>query len=87
MNYYAFYNAPLIEIATGDNELSPGFVDDSMVLAIGDLLAQCHEGLKDMMEHPRGGFNWSSSHNSPFELSKTALMNFPRSFRVVLPRF
>ena len=50
MNYYAFYNAPLIETATGVNELSPGFVDDSMMLAIGDTLAQCHIGLKDMME-------------------------------------
>jgi hypothetical protein len=34
----------------GDNKLSPGFIDDSMVLAIGDSLAQCHEKLKDMME-------------------------------------
>jgi hypothetical protein len=85
MNYYAFHNALLIEIAIGDNKLSPGFVDDSMVLAIGDSLAQCHEGLKDMMERPGGGFSWSSSHNSPFELSKTALMNFPRSFRDPIP--
>ena len=81
MNYYAFYNAPLIKTTIGDNELSLGFVGDSMVLAIGDLLAQCHEGLKDMMERPGGCFSWSLSHNSPFKLTKTALMNFPRSFR------
>ena len=35
MLYYSFYNAPLIEIAKFANELSPGFVDDTMMLAIG----------------------------------------------------
>ena len=30
MLYYALYNAPLIEIARGLFELSPGFVDDSI---------------------------------------------------------
>ena len=85
MNYYSFYNAPLIETAIGDDELSPGFVDNSMVLAIGNSLAQCHEQLKDMMERPNGGFSWFHTHNSPFELSKTALMNFPRSYRDPIP--
>jgi hypothetical protein len=50
------------------------------MLAIGDSLASCHERLKDMMEREGGGFKWSCTHNSPFELSKTALMDFPRSF-------
>ena len=85
MNYYLFYNTPLIETAQGDNELSPGFVNDSMVLAISNTLAQCHKKLKDMMERPNGGFSWSLTHNSPFELSKTALMNFPRSYRDPIP--
>jgi hypothetical protein len=85
MNYYGFYNAPLIEIAASDDELSLGFVDDSMMLAISDTLEQCHEKLKDMMEHPNGGFDWSLLHNSSFELSKIALMNFPRSFRDPIP--
>ena len=85
MTYYGFYDAPLMETATTDDELSPGFVDDSMVLAIGDTLEECHAKLKDMMERPNGGFAWSLTHNSPFELSKTALMNFPRSFRDPIP--
>ena len=38
--------------------------------------AHCHVKLKDMMERPGGGFDWSYMHNSPFELSKMALMNF-----------
>ena len=56
-----------------------------MVLAIGNSLAQCHEKLKDMMERPNGGFDWSLTHNSPFELSETALMNFSRSYRDTIP--
>ncbi|KZP16424.1 hypothetical protein FIBSPDRAFT_912289 [Athelia psychrophila] len=31
-----------------------------------------------MMERGDGGFAWSHSHNSPFELSKLACMDFPR---------
>ena len=81
MLYYVFYNAPLIEIASGSSELSPGFVDDSMMLAIGDSLAICHTTLKNMTECPSSGFDWSHTHNSPYELSKVGLMNFPCSFR------
>lgn len=52
-----------------------------MMLAIGDTVGQCHMKLKDMMEWPGGGFNWSYTHNSPFKLSKTMLINFLRTFR------
>jgi hypothetical protein len=85
MSHFSFYNAPLIETESSEDELSPGFVDDSMMLAIGDSLTQCHARLKDMMERPRGGFEWSLTHNSPYELSKMALMNFPRSYRDAIP--
>ena len=40
MNFYAFYNAPLIKTAIGNNELSPGFIENSMVLAISNTLVQ-----------------------------------------------
>jgi hypothetical protein len=85
MLYYSFYNALLLETAKDHDELSPSFVDDSMMLAIGNNLAECHEKLKDMMERPGGGFEWSRTHNSPFEISKIALMNFPHSHRDSLP--
>ena len=86
MLYYSFYNAPLIEVASSAaSELSPGFMDHSMMLAIGDTMEDCHSKLKDMMERPGGGFEWSYTHNSPFELSKTELMNFPRSYRDHVP--
>ena len=85
MLYYSFYNAPLIEVAASASELSPGFVDDSIMLAISDTIEDCHSTLKDIMERPGRGFKWSFTHNSPFELSKTALMNFPRSYRDHIP--
>ena len=81
MLYYSFYNTPLLEVASSSNELSPRFVDNSMMLAIGDTLEDCHSTLKDMMERPGRGFDWSYTHKSPFELSKTMLMNFPKSYR------
>ena len=79
MTSYGFYNAPLIETAMATNELSTGFINNSIMLVIGDTLEQCHAKLKDMMERPNRRLDWSVSHNSPFEL--TALMNFPRSFK------
>jgi ribonuclease HI len=85
MGLYAFYNAPLIEVAVHRNETSLGFVDDSMFLATGKTLAEAHGTLKDMMERQDGGFAWSTSHNSPFEPSKLALMNFPRSTADIPP--
>ena len=85
MLYYSFYNVLLLEVASSSNELSPGFVDDSMMLAIGNTLEDCHSTLKDMMERLGGGFDWSYTHNSLFELSKTVLMNFPRTYRDHIP--
>ena len=56
-----------------------------MMLAISYMLTQCHTQLKEMMECPGRGFEWSYTHNSPFEFSKTALMNFPRSHKDPVP--
>ena len=85
MLYYSFYNAPLIKIASSNDELSPGFIDNSMILAIGNTIRQYHGKLKDMMERLGGSFKWSYSRKSLFELSKTALMNFLRSYRDPIP--
>jgi hypothetical protein len=85
MLFYTFYNAPLIQIAKCKNESVIGFVDDTMFLAVADSLQEAHIILKDMMERPSGGFSWSISHNSPFELSKLALMNFPRTAFDIVP--
>ncbi|KNZ80406.1 hypothetical protein J132_05993 [Termitomyces sp. J132] len=78
MLFYAFYNALLICIANSSNksELASGFVDNVMFLAIAKSLTETHVIIKDLMEHAQGALDWSTLHNSPFELSKLALMNF-----------
>ena len=79
MLLYSFYNAPLIDSTQNINKVSLGFIDDSMFLAIADSVDEAHTMLRNMMECPKGGFDWSILHNLPFELSKLALMDFPRS--------
>ena len=51
-------------------------MDDVTLLATGPMFEETHWKLKDMMERADGTFEWSESHNSPFELTKLALMNF-----------
>ena len=85
MILYAFYNTPLIEVATLKHELSPGFMDDCAFLVRARNFNIMHQYIKDMMEHPQGRFEWSILHNSPFELTKLALMNHPRSHHDVPP--
>lgn len=83
MLFYAFYNASLIEVAIKNliNQLALGFVDDSCFIAFAKTLDECHRILEDMMERAGGGFDWSFEHNSPYELTKLAGLDFPRSFR------
>lgn len=38
-----------------------------------------------MMERPGGGFDRAFSHGSVFELSKLAMMNYPRSHLDAIP--
>jgi hypothetical protein len=78
MILYAFYNCPLIEIAKqpSKKELVLGFVDDVGLLAIGHDFTETHHTLREMMERPGGAFEWSWTHNSPFELTKLAIVDF-----------
>jgi len=78
MIFYAFYNAGLLEISPPDTqgEQQFGYVDDVALLAIGDDFVETHKKLSRMMTRPGGAFDWSENHNSQFELSKLALMNF-----------
>ena len=82
MMFYAFYNAGLLELSSPNapDEKQFGFVDDMALLVTGSTFTETHQKLKNMMERPGGAFNWSETHNSPFELTKLALINFsPKS--------
>lgn len=81
MLLYTFYNADLVDIAKGNSELSTGFVDDIAFVVVSESLNKNREILKDMMERTGGAFNWELGHNSPFKLSKLAVMDFPRTPR------
>ena len=74
---YAFYNAALIEAADPKKgETAEGSMDDAAVLVVGDTLAAVHTQMRDFMERPGGGEDWSETHHSPFSADKFGLVNF-----------
>jgi len=76
MPYYTIFNSGLIEVAKGPNECAIAFVDDVVYLAIGSNFEETHATLQDMLSHPNGALDWVKTHNSSFEFSKLALLNF-----------
>lgn len=79
MILYVIYSADLVETAQGKDELTLAFVDDTAFLAIGKTFQDTHGTLADMMERTGGAFEWSNEHNSRFETSKFALIDFTLS--------
>jgi len=76
MLLYVIYSSDLIDIAKKENgELALAFVDDT-ALVVGKSFEETHWKLKDMLERRGGGYEWSTIHNSRFETSKFALMDF-----------
>jgi hypothetical protein len=84
MIIYLFYNADLIRIESEPNELVVAFVDDTALLAEGPSFSETHAMLKRMMNRENGAFSWADKHNSRFEVTKFALIDFTR--RKDLPR-
>lgn len=78
MVLYIIYNSDLVEVAksTGGVEKMLAFVDDTVFTAIGKDFHETHRILQDMLNRPGGGFEWSKDHNSRFEPSKFALLDF-----------
>ena len=75
MILYIMYNADLVDIAEGNDELSLGFVDDAIVAVEGDDFHDTTNKIRDIMTRPGGALEWSTDHNSKFELSKLAVMH------------
>ena len=76
MILYIIYNSDLVEVPNGKNKLALAFVDDTAYLAIGKDFNATHSTLTNMLERPGGGFKWFNKHNSWFETSKFALIDF-----------
>ncbi|KAI4293631.1 hypothetical protein K525DRAFT_181706, partial [Schizophyllum commune Loenen D] len=76
MILYLYYNAELIDIARQEAEVDiPTFVDNANIVIEGDSFEETTAKAKQLMEKRGGGFSWSESHNSPFELDKFAVMH------------
>jgi hypothetical protein len=79
MILYIIYNADLLEITDNeDYEDAVGYVDNVALLAIGDDFEETTTRLRTMMEKQEGGLQWSESHNSRFEISKSAVLHLSR---------
>ncbi|KIN94669.1 hypothetical protein M404DRAFT_83027, partial [Pisolithus tinctorius Marx 270] len=76
MILYVIYSSDLADIAKGNKELTLAFVDNTALIAIGKTFEDTHYTLLNMMERENGGYDWSNQHNSRFETTKFALMDF-----------
>ena len=71
MILYLFYNADLLDIGCGQHEICLGYVDDLVLVAMVGNFTDTHRLLNSMITWPEGASNWSTSHNSKFEASKS----------------
>jgi ribonuclease HI len=80
MALYQFYNADLVEFPKEDEgETAEAYVDDAIISASADSFEEAHEKIKDMMLRENGAISWAKKHNSPFEYTKLALIDFAHS--------
>lgn len=76
MILYQYYNADLLDVPTGVNEKASAYVDDAILVATAKDFEKTHDILADMMTREGGAVEWSNKHNSKFEFSKLALIDF-----------
>ena len=76
MLLYLYYNADLLDMAKGRQELVLGYVDDIALVMVANMFSQMHVILENMMERWGSGFQWASSQNSRFETTKSVVMDF-----------
>ena len=76
MVLYQFYNVDLLDIPNSKDEDAMAFVDDAFMLAVADSFEEAHVKLADMIGREGGVAEWSTTHNSPLEYSKLALIDF-----------
>ena len=81
MALYQFYNADLIEIPKNVDEEAIAYVDDAILIATGSDFVETHETLAEMMTRANGAIEWAEKHNSRFEYSKLALIDFSHHSR------
>ena len=66
----------MLEVPKGCDEMSFGYVDDMALVAVASDFRQAHQRLKQMIVWPGGAVEWSGTHNSRFEATKSTLLDF-----------
>ena len=76
MVLYILFNADLLEcLALLNDEDAIRYVDDAMAIAFSNNFEETTTILECMMTRDNGGFTWSLTHNSCFEISKLAILH------------
>ena len=76
---FLFYNADILDITdTKNGELVLGFIDDIVIMARGPSFSAANAKLLHMLEHQGGCMEWSCTHQTEFEIDKTALVQASR---------
>ena len=83
MALYQFYNADLLDIPVGKGESAIAYVDDAILVAEGADFHEAHDKLRNMMVKEDGALTWAEKHNSRFEFSKLALIDFAHHCRKI----
>ena len=76
MVLYQYYNADILNIPTQPEESAIAYIDNALIMALAKNFMLTHKILANMMTREGGINKWSTTHNSPLELSKLALIDF-----------
>jgi ribonuclease HI len=83
MVLYQYYNADLLDIPNSASEFAAAYVDNAILVATAKTFEDTHETLSKMMTREGGVLQWAREHNSKFEMSKLALMDFAHQSKKV----
>ena len=76
MVLYQYYNTNLVEIPHKKGKAAMAYVNDMIMITSAKSFPEAHNKLANMMARKGGVTEWSTSHNSPLEHSKLALLDF-----------
>ena len=80
---YQYYNTNLLDVPTSPLEHTAVYVDDTILIAMAKTFKDTHRMLVDVMTREGGALQWAREHNSKFELSKLALMDFAQQCKKI----
>jgi hypothetical protein len=84
MILYLICGHRLVAIPTGKNQDRGAFVDDTFFMAIGDEFQECDRILNDLLDKQD---EWSKTHNSKVEMSKSQCLRLTREKNIAREDF